>query len=308
MYELTRLKLGQLDEELIHSYEPFAREENRCCLRGISPEGNQKALLVGIGAIDQNKPVGLALAILDKPYGHANILDLYVDPSHRNQHIGRDLLLTLQQESIKQGAGLFTYIYPLNEDYTPALEKMIASCGWTKARPFLIKCHFNVFNFNIPWVMKSTHTFPPGYSIFPWAELTRAERQDLERRGRENEFAYAVSPFANEAKITPLNSIGLRFQGRVVGWMICHQIAPDTIQYSALYVESTLKQHGLIMVTLLVDSMHRHLTARNHWAILEIPLIRVPRSWLNFIERRLVPFADKVTRFAEAWYSTRDKS
>ena len=44
------------------------------------------------------------------------------------------------------------------------------------------------------------------------------------------------TPFTQEDKIEPLNSLGLRYKDKVIGWMINHRIAPDTIRYTQMYV------------------------------------------------------------------------
>jgi GNAT superfamily N-acetyltransferase len=46
-------------------------------------------------------------------------------------------------------------------------------------------------------------------------------------------------------RLEPTISIGLRWRGEVVGWMICHRVAFDTLQYSAFFVREDLRRRGL---------------------------------------------------------------
>lgn len=100
----------------------------------------------------------------------------------------------------------------------------------------------------------------------------------------------------------PINSLGLLYQERIVGWLITHRIDTDTIRYSAFYLEPSLRFQGAA-IKMLVDSIKLHLKNPTKWGLLEIPYIQAHPSWIHFFERRLFPYAAKITKLQQAWHT-----
>lgn len=256
--------------------------------------------LIAVGAMHAGSPIGICLArCTTTRVPEVTVLHLFVLPEHRNHHVGRQLLANMQSLAQQQGGQYFFLVYPESEPTTPALKKILEINQW-KSRPYMIRCLFNGFTFDMPWVHEEYH-YPPDFEEFAWTTLTAEERKDLLHRQTQKVFSPTVSPFHNETKIEPLNSLGLRYQGRVVGWMLTHRIAPDTICYKALYVERGLEQYQLAP-KLIFNSIRRHMQARTQWAILEIPLLYIKGTWKRFVLQRIVPYADKVTHISQAWF------
>lgn len=66
-----------------------------------------------------------------------------------------------------------------------------------------------------PWMAR--RKFPPGYEVFPWVNLTAAEREDIVARKQEQEwYPDQLSPFWMEALLEPVGSLGLRYKGEIV--------------------------------------------------------------------------------------------
>jgi hypothetical protein len=111
-----------------------------------------------------------------------------------------------------------------------------------------------------PWIEEAK--LPEAFSVFSWPELTPEEREAIQQRQAGEEwFPRALTPFQAEENMEPLNSLGLRHEGHVAGWMITHRIAPDTIQYTSLFIEPALQRQGRAL-PLLAEAIRRHATAR----------------------------------------------
>lgn len=287
-------------------FASFLPKELTSLLSLESPESYTGRDLIAIGCLCENIPLGLALAAHPESHSHIVVEYLFVVPSHRNRGIGTSMLDLLLQEGKQQGIKVFTLAYPKEQEWTSYLENILTKQHWHPARPFMLICRFDVFVFSVPWIEKNTYQYPEGYEEFLWEDLTTDEKQRLQMEQKQGVFSSLVSPFIDEESIESLNSLGVRYQGRVVAWMITHREPPDTIRYKTLYVEKGVPKSGMVMAKLLADSICLHLTARTSWAILEVPLIQVPHSWIHFIERRLVPFADQVTRLSQAWINTNE--
>ncbi|NET42698.1 hypothetical protein [Okeania sp. SIO2B3] len=47
------------------------------------------------------------------------------------------------------------------------------------------------------------------------------------------DYPTSLSPFGN-TPAEPLNSLGLRYETQLVGWMVTHRVATDAIRYSTM--------------------------------------------------------------------------
>lgn len=81
-----------------------------------------------------------------------------------------------------------------------------------------------------PWLNKN-YRFSPSFTFFPWQEITPEERLNLQKQQETSLWIPdELSPFKHEENLEPLNSLGLRYEGEVVGWVITHRLSPDTIR------------------------------------------------------------------------------
>lgn len=278
-------------------YDSAVPAEVKAALKDIGPED----IPVLFEAFHNNASAGIVIAVIEKTLKMAEILFVYVRPEHRNQHLSRQLVAKVEAAARKEGAHMCTCVYPLADPFTEAVEHTLKALSWKGKRPFLIRCFFDPFTFNPPW-LRFDARYPPGYEEFLWKDLTSDDRAELSAKKWQRRFSPSVSPFRGEENIELLNSLGLRFQGKVVGWMITHRVDPETIRYSSLYVERSLQMTGIAM-KLLAHAIERHVRAPTKRAMIEIPLLEVDSSWIRLIEKRLVPYATETARLQQAWKS-----
>jgi hypothetical protein len=128
---------------------------------------------------------------------------------------------------------------------------------------------------------------PEGYEVFPWSDLTAAERRDvIERQQRREWFPPALTPFQMEERIEPTLSLGLRHGGRVVGWLIVHRVGADLVQCTSLFVEAGHRRAGRGL-PLLAAGVERFLAGAFPRAIFMVDVANPPM--LRVFERRLRP-------------------
>lgn len=130
---------------------------------------------------------------------------------------------------------------------------------------------------------------PEEAEIFTWQELSSAEREGiLERQRRDVWFPEVLTPFQEEPRLEPTISVGLRWRGEVAGWMICHRVAFDTLQYSAFFVREDLRERGLGRA-LLREAVRRRLADPDlRYAILAVDARN--RRMVELVRGRLRPF------------------
>ena len=224
-----------------------------------------------IGKIDYKKNIG-------------EVLSLFVIPEYRRQGIGNQLLVALETEFRGKNCQQIDLIYIPNQTII-ALEKIFQKNAWSKPKArMLIGLGERETIKNMAW-LNLDQKLPLGYEIFPWGELTSKERTILEK---SLWYPDILSPFTEEDIIEPINSLGLRYNHQVVGWMITHRISENTIRYTILFVKEELQSIGR-GIALLARAIKLNL---NHPEINQgsFALLINNEKMAKFTERRLKPY------------------
>lgn len=264
-------------------YQPFTFSLFRPMLVALQPGDS----LIGIAASDSNKPIGLALAQILPDSNSALVFSIFVEPNYRCQGIGTELLNYLEKELISQGCTSAKLIYTSGQPTTVALERLLQKRNWTPPAPRMLVCQSTIDKIiNAPW-MKRTE-IPDSYSIFPWKEITQSERLALDKEQEISAWIpTTLIPFKHEEKLEPLNSLGLRYQGQVVGWMITHRIAPDTIRYTCGFLRPDLQKMARF-IPLLVKAIQLQAKANIINCSCAVSVKR--DSMANFVKKRMAPY------------------
>lgn len=261
-------------------------------------ESPAELALMAFAAMDQDTPVGVVLASIIPAFKIAEVHSLFVAEPYRNKKIATRLMQALQKELSLEHYLAIKGIYEVETPFTPILEHIFNRLGWAPPQPFSFQCHFDT-DFNAPWLYKK-YSLPKGFKVFPWGQLTPKESQKLHLQQDQGVFPTRVSPFIHEDRIEPTSSLGLRYRGEVIGWMITQRLAPDLVQFSALYIDREFKFRGPAM-RLLTDSIKLYLASGIRNSVIYINLLQVEPSWLKFVEKRLIPYANKVTHTNQTW-------
>lgn len=253
--------------------------------------------LIAIAASDSNRPIGLVLAQIIHHSNYALVFSIFVEPNYRAQGIGTDLLNYLEKELISQGCTSVKLIYTSGQSTTVALESLLQKRNWTPPAPRMLVCQSTIDKMiNAPW-MKITK-IPAFYSIFPWEEITQAERLSLEKEQEISPWIpISLIPFKYEENLELLNSLGLRYQGQVVGWMITHRIAPDTICYTCGFLRPDLQKMARF-IPLVVKAIQ--LQAKANIINLSFVVSFEQNSMVNFVKKRMAPYLTSLKESRES--------
>ncbi|HSL82456.1 MAG TPA: GNAT family N-acetyltransferase, partial [Thermoanaerobaculia bacterium] len=163
-----------------------------------------------------------------------------------------------------------------------AVEALLASRGWSPPETRLILAR-GESGLAQQFLRTPAPALPKEAELFTWDELTEAEREWILDRQREDRwYPEVLTPFQEEPRLEPTVSVGLRWRGEVAGWMICHRVAFDTLQYSAFFVREDLRGKGL-GAALLRDAVRRRLADPDiRHAIFAVDAANTPvRTWLE---------------------------
>lgn len=204
---------------------------------------------LAVAASVRGQPVGLALAELPlSAGGEPELLSLWVAPHLRSVGVGTALLAALETEVGRRGASRMATVYMTGKPGIAAFERVLVKRGWDAPATRTISVRFSVEDVDrFPWLGR--YPLPPGFEIFPWAELRDDERERLRRsQERGGWIAGDLQPWDHDYYgFEPVTSLGLRGPDGVVGWVINHAIAETTLRFTCSYIRKDLGRRGRIV-------------------------------------------------------------
>ncbi|MFK0730075.1 MAG: GNAT family N-acetyltransferase [Gloeotrichia echinulata GP01] len=277
-----------LQDATATKYERFTFPAFRYVLQNIEIEKS----VIAIAASDLEQPLGLVIAEIRQDDQSAQVHSIFVEPTHRSAGIATALLTRLEAEVSKRRCTKMEMVYSTGKPTTPALERLLQKCHWAPPRTRMLLCKGNVQKvMQAPWITKYSR-LPSAYQIFPWVEITDQERQAIQKQ-QETEpwIPEDLVPFQYESNLEPLNSLGLRYQGQVVGWLINHRLTSDTIRYTCSFVRKDLQKMGRI-ISLYAEAAKRQYEAKVINCIWTVPMEH--ESMVNFVKQRWFPYLNSV--------------
>lgn len=271
------------------SYQPFTFPLYRWRLQELKLAPSTVAIAASDAA---NQPIGLALAEIRPSGQSAEVLSIFVQPTHRQQGVGAALLERLTAELSLRGCSSAHLIYTTGQPTTKALERLLQKGNWTLPQPRMLVCRSSTeIIANAPWMQRQT--LPSAYEIFPWQDITTAECLAIQQTQASSPWIPRdLYPFQPEKNLEPLNSLGLRYQGQVVGWMITHRLAPDTIRYSYGFIRQDLQKMGRL-ISLIANAIQFQIDAENiPNGIWVVSCSRAPM--LQFVRKHMTPYLTSI--------------
>lgn len=255
-------------------------------------------------ALDETKPVGLLLGSATESFYLAEIHSLFVKKKYRNQNIEAKLLQCFEKELMEHQCKMVTCFYSDAMETKLELEKLLNNNKFNPPIPTIIRYYFKGADFAPNWMNKN-YQYPKDFSVSYFKDLSEEERKELMRRVSQGSIPNEVSPFLNEEVVEPINSLILKDQEKIIGFVITHRVSETLIRYSSLYIESEY-QHLGYSIQLLINSMkiQKQIISENHPAILavfDLNLNQTDKNWQHFIKRRLSSHADKTEVINLAW-------
>lgn len=248
-----------LNSDQAKRYENFSFPSLKERWQVRSPQGS----LTAVNALYQGQVVGAAVAEVQLGNTSAELLSLLVVKEHRGRGVAKTLLSAMERSLAEAGCKKLEIQYRTDWTSLAVIEHLLEGRDWETPQDKTVVFKIDIQDLaGAPWLEQSeTFEFPPGFTIFPWVELTLGERNEIMKRQEAQPwFPPEVTPFQEEDILEPLTSLGLRYEGQVVGWMITHRTGPDIIQYTSLFVSPELLRKGLARA-LMAESMKLQITA-----------------------------------------------
>ncbi len=179
---------------------------------------------------------GLALGHVKPGTEQGEVISLWVPAENRRRGIAARLLEAMESGLASRGATEAELAFRAGWPSSKAMRRLLASLGWSDPEPRLRLGTLD--ERMLPTARRLRRPLPEGYELFPWTELSAQEKRDIvERQRRDPWYPPDFDPFALEEWLEEATSVGLRHEGRVVGWLVSHRVGPDVVQHSRLWVE-----------------------------------------------------------------------
>ena len=187
-----------------------------------------------------------------------------------------------------QPSSQITINYQATELTKLALEPTLARQNWRSPQTTFTLVKTDIAKIaQAPWLYK--YPLPDSFTVFPWTELTATEKTQLAQR---RDYPPSLSPLTKDPRLEPLNSLGLRYQGKIIGWCLTHRIDKNTIRYSTMYVEPRFQKlgRGISLVAEAIKRQIKHNIPYFKWSI-----AADNHPMLRFNQRHLVPHSTLVS-------------
>lgn len=238
----------------------------------------------------QQQMVGLAIAeIFDTPTEKiAEMLSLFVLPDHRQQGIGSNLIKGTEKVCTAHQCQKLVVHYKATSLAQQALESIFQQRDWQLPTLELLLMAIDQDNIKtVPWIYK--YPLPPEFTIFPWTELSDSDKAHLRQAV---EYPQSLSPFDEDPRLEPMNSLGLRYQDQVIGWILTHRVKPDTLRYTTMYVAPPFQRMAR-GISLFNESVRRQLNSDIPYATAAVAKDNKPMQ--RFVKRYVFPYAQSVS-------------
>ncbi|WP_414851232.1 GNAT family N-acetyltransferase [Brevibacillus sp. IT-7CA2] len=194
----------------------------------------------GFGASNNNQPAGIVLGRSAVNEGQAKIIELVVAEGHQRRGMGMKLLWHAEQKMREQGISDGQFAGFIKAQDFSWLSKIAIREGWQlpKVKTYMYTLGSMRLG-ECQWVERLE--LPKGFTLFPWKDLTPAERLEI-KKGEGQWYTSLLSPFFEEGKFDPDYSTGLRYQGKVIGWVIVQRLASNLLLYKAMHVQKKYQQ------------------------------------------------------------------
>ena len=129
--------------------------------------------------------------------------------------------------------------YPGGKDTTPAVERVLAKCGWVAPTPsmylYTLPPEAAKAPRAAPWLQP--REWPAGFDLVHWADIPPAAFEEVAGRVASGEVPAFVSPFQDPDAINHRLSFALLGGGRMAAWAAIHQLNEKTIRCTSLYAD-----------------------------------------------------------------------
>lgn len=204
-----------------------------------------------------DRPVGLAVAEIAPGDGMpTELFSVFVAADARGRGVATTLIEHLEADVAAAGSSSLGAVYMTGKPSIPVIERVFEKRGFCAPVRRTVVVRFTPEEASTTdWYRRAR--LPVGATVFPWKDLTDAERVELRRSQQEAPWIHPdLEPWRCDQRFDEVSSVGMRKDGKVVGWVINHPISPGMVCFTTSFMRRDLARRGAIF-SLYVASLER---------------------------------------------------
>jgi GNAT superfamily N-acetyltransferase len=249
---------------------------------------------IAIAAWAGSTPVGLILAETPLERGGVGrdpeLLSLLVSSEWRGRGIATQLVEAMERAVRERGFGRLAAVWMTGKPSIAAVERVLQKRGWTAPATRTVTLRFSPEEATrTPWFQR-VKLPTDRFQIVPWSEVTSAERDQIRSSHEATPWiARGLEPWQHDSYgFDPISSLGLRYDGVIVGWVINHRVSAKCVRFTCSFMRQDLSRRGRIM-PLYTESILRLSAAGIEECSLVTPLDYSEMA--EFVRRRCATWA-----------------
>jgi GNAT superfamily N-acetyltransferase len=258
------------------------------------PSEPEQRLVQPIALVARSAESPVALVLAEMPVnsadGPAELLSLFVVPDHRGRGLGTALVEAMEHALAGRGHTLVEAVFTTGKPSIAAVERIFEKRGWETPQLRTLTVQFTMQEaVSTPWYGRMG-LVPAGAEIFPWTDLTAAERAHLHESNEDTPWIpVSLQPWRHDQLgFDPVSSVGMRYQGEVVGWVINHQIDARTVRFTCSFMRADLARRARI-IPLYSEAVRRLSGTACEFCTMVTPTVYP--AMIAFIRRHFEPYA-----------------
>ena len=243
----------------------------------------------------EDEMIGLALAThLPDQDDIAQLLSVYVVPYARNRGVASALVGAIELAASRYGIRELACRYTTGKASIEFVERILARRGWSPPRTGGLLVRFAPREALESHLLSSRmmSRMSRSLEIAPWSEVTQDEKSWMRRSNlKEGWIPEGLDPWSAERLKAHDSSVAARYRGRVVGWIIVHQVGRGTARLSVGFARPDLPLQGSGL-SLLAECLKVLVAAGFHHCSFSTSVEQ--EEMIRLIQRRFVEFANVV--------------
>lgn len=240
---------------------------------------------IALGARSEDSFIGIILAKKNLKISIIEIVYLAVSDWNKNTGVEEMLIYALEDRVKKEKFHFINFDYLDNNDseYLKYIDGILRKNNWSSlqsknyiyiTRGFKVEDQYWFGRF-----MKNNQSL----SIFQWGLLSEDDRQKLKEE-EGNGYPKKLSPFINEDQTDLKNSIGVKADGRVVGWFLTQEVSPTMVFIKSVYLKEGYRSIANIKQLMSTGIMQTIYQNKSKYVMFSIE--ESNKQMLNFVERK----------------------
>lgn len=192
------------------------------------------------------KAIGLALSTPLQNQENIRLMSLAVSKSFRRQGIATKMITILEKELIKKGGGDIIAYYRSHWSSAEFIPSLFTKIAWSDPKEDMVILQGRVTEL-YPIYEDIENHLPLTYTISQWSDFMPRNKDVINRIIKEEKVPTSLNPFIASPTLNHTISQVLLLENQIIGWISAHNISPNTIEYTSLYISKKHRKYKLAL-------------------------------------------------------------